>query len=1350
MSGIPTTEKYAHRIAGACAVLGGLASLMAVLARVLSRYSEWVSSFVRPYFSIALPTACLLTIFCAALIVYNIWPHRRGSRIFGWVVIIPIIGTSLLALARLWLPVHIPFENWLVNLLAPASPVHIGRLSPHTAATFLCAALAFGCVLSSRLSKTWQSRLACGLAALAFASSTIAALGFAVGTPWIYGYQGPSMMWLASMIFIALTTGLMLEAYPKNWLLDGLVGKAEDTAGAASLRYGRSLVVALLVLISGIGTAGFYFLKTEQANLRARVEQELAAIADLKVAQIVDWRRERLQAATLLLYTPYAARRAMDALSRPNDVMTQRMFTNWLADFMATGAYDEALLVDSKLSALMVYPSRAVRGLSQAELGPTEKAFGKHNVFRSDLHRSELDGVIRLSTMVPLTTRRALSSNKESIGEPNYDVEIQVVGVMVLRTDARRSLFPLIHEWATASKTAEMFLVGREGNNALYLSELRYFTNAAFQLRSSVSHNEPVAIGALRGERIIRGRDYRNVPVLAVTRRIPETPWTLVAKVDEQEIYAPVRERGLTVGLVVAVLILGLAGGFNLLWRRRDVEFMARQMQIERDHFVLAQRLAHLMRHAHDVIIITDDEWRILEVNDRGLKEYGYTLAELRQMRAPDLRSSTAREDFPAMAESFQKSGFAVLETEHRRKDGSTFPVEISNRRVELSGVNQTLAIIRDITERKRVEEEIRQLNLSLEQRVEERTAELKAATAALRESEARHRAVFQGAPHGILVADIRNKSFHFANPAICHMFGYSADELTCLSVADLHPAERLEEVIAAFERHAQGDGIPARNMPCRRKDGSVFLADIASTPMVIGEEELLIGFFTEVTERASAEKARDDTLLLLQSVLDSSVDMIFVKDLKLRTVLCNAAFSRAVGKQPPELYGKTDIENGWDPELVNGNPAKNIRGYVKDDRAALRGEVVRNICDPANIGQEIRVFDTIKLPLRDRNGDITGVLGVSRDITERGRAEAEIRRLNESLELRVKERTAQLEEANEQLRNSALRLKQIAKAGNVGLWDWDVKTNKVFFSPEWKRQIGYDDHEISNEFEEWQSRVHTDDLQATLIKVRESLLSPFPNYQVEFRFRHKDGSYRWILAQASVMLGADGHPQRMLGSHVDITELKHLQQQLLEVSDREQARIGQDLHDGLGQLLVSAAFDLGQLERRLAPTAPAESALAQQAGEVVDAAITEARGVARGLLAVQLGGEGLSQALRDLATSVTARYHIACNAECPKEVSVENHTVANHLFRIAQEAVNNAVKHAKARHISIQLAVKPADIELTVSDDGVGLNLVADHGGMGLQIMDYRARALNGSLKIERARARGTRILCSVPRNPS
>ena len=134
--------------------------------------------------------------------------------------------------------------------------------------------------------------------------------------------------------------------------------------------------------------------------------------------------------------------------------------------------------------------------------------------------------------------------------------------------------------------------------------------------------------------------------------------------------------------------------------------------------------------------------------------------------------------------------------------------------------------------------------------------------------------------------------------------------------------------------------------------------------------------------ERLEKKHAEDEALL--HNVISASTDLIFVKDTKLRTILCSESYARAVGKLPADMYGKNDIENGWLPELVKGNPAAGVRGFEQDDKDALSGRNVHNPADPANVGGELRIFDTTKVPLRDAVGEIVGVIGIARDVTER------------------------------------------------------------------------------------------------------------------------------------------------------------------------------------------------------------------------------------------------------------------------------------------------------------------------------------------------------------------------------
>jgi len=151
--------------------------------------------------------------------------------------------------------------------------------------------------------------------------------------------------------------------------------------------------------------------------------------------------------------------------------------------------------------------------------------------------------------------------------------------------------------------------------------------------------------------------------------------------------------------------------------------------------------------------------------------------------------------------------------------------------------------------------------------------------------------------------------------------------------------------------------------------------------------------------------------------------------------------------------------------------------------------------------------------------------------------------------------------------------------------------------------------------------------------------------------------------------------------------------------------------------------------------------------GDLLDEAISEARALSQGLFPVQLEANGLPRALQQLAAGINSRTKVNCRVDCLPFKFMPDNAVAVHLYRIAQEAVNNALKHSQASSILIQLKVAGGRIELKISDNGVGIPVPSrSTGGMGLHIMDYRAQTIGGSLQIERAAGGGTLVSCSAP----
>jgi signal transduction histidine kinase len=207
------------------------------------------------------------------------------------------------------------------------------------------------------------------------------------------------------------------------------------------------------------------------------------------------------------------------------------------------------------------------------------------------------------------------------------------------------------------------------------------------------------------------------------------------------------------------------------------------------------------------------------------------------------------------------------------------------------------------------------------------------------------------------------------------------------------------------------------------------------------------------------------------------------------------------------------------------------------------------------------------------------------------------------------------------------------------------------------------------------------------------------------------------------------------------------LQKELLETAEREQRRIGYDLHDGLCQHLTGTALASQVLSQKLANKLLPESAEARRVVELVEEAIELTRSLARGLDPIEIQTGQLADNFQALAASNGERFNVSCQFECPQGVPLRDVNVATQLYRIAQEAVANAARHGNARHINIRLDTADRKIVLTITDDGSGLPENAGTGdGMGLRIMAYRAAMIGASFHIERLSSLpGTRVTCTL-----
>jgi len=744
-------------------------------------------------------------------------------------------------------------------------------------------------------------------------------------------------------------------------------------------------------------------------------------------------------------------------------------------------------------------------------------------------------------------------------------------------------------------------------------------------------------------------------------------------------------------------------------------------------------RAQSILETTADGIVTIDDDGLIESFNAAAEEIFGYAAEDVLGSPAERLLAPSARDHFdqflPSSAPSGQPADSSPRELDAQRPDGTTVPVEVSVRTVDAGEAPLSTCVVRDITKRKQNER-----RLHIQYRVAQiltGSDSLPDATPQLLEVICKELGLDWGelwVPNADRTR-LQNADIVRMGPSDRAEFGSVTHQTTFAPGVGL-PGVVWESQHPEWISDVQEDDLLVRAQAATKANlRTGFAFPIALESTVFG---VMVFFSSDVLEP-------DAALLEMFSVLGNQIGQFTDRR---RT---EEALQRTTGqlRRAQEVAGmgswEYDLKSGaltWsdqmyrllglDPEMATPQLDRALDYVFPEDRQYFESYLQRVPDEDTSFSLEHRMRredGSTRWVFTQADVDVeTGcVVGTTLDMTE-------------------------LKQTKEALEESEARAQAILDTTVDGIITIDGQGAIESFNSAAEDIFGYEAVEvIGKNVKVLMPSPYRDEHDDYLQNYHETGRRKIIGIGREVTGRRKDGTtFPMELAVSEVELG---NRTLFTGIVRDISERRRLEQEILSVSEQERRRIGQDLHDGLGQMLTGIGLLSQDVTRQLEEEGHERAGDMAEITEHVKEADQYARDLSHGLIPVDVEAGGLTEALRRLAENAERLFDVDCTFDHVGYTRIENSAAANHLYRIAQEAVSNAAHHGEAPNVKIRLASGEERHRLQVRDDGAGFDPDAtDDSGMGIHIMNYRARMLGGTLDVSSAPEEGTTVTCTVP----
>ncbi len=737
--------------------------------------------------------------------------------------------------------------------------------------------------------------------------------------------------------------------------------------------YSRPLLVLFTVITIISVIASIFYYNYQKKSFLTERQNELSEISYFKIKQITQWRMDRINEGIFLGDNTLFVNKISECLQSPDNLSVRDDIVSSLRSFTENFDFIDALLVGNEGNKLLSFPlSDTLPDDHLKTLLPY--VVSQRKVVLTDLNKREPEGYSHFDLIVPLIDH---NSN-----------DTLVIASLILRIDPQKILYPLVQSWSTPDKSVETLLLRRSGNEVEYLTDRRYqeSRNQSTTNKTSQALSPEVMIAkGITGT--IDGVDYRNVRIVAAVNKIPGTSWYLLTKADRGEILSALSFQIKMILIILICIIITSGSILVFIIRNQRVVYYREKYEAELKRLVLVKHFDYILKFANDIILLVDANLIIVEANDRAMEYYQYSREEFIGMELGNIRAKETLSNMQDDLNKVNENEYATFETVHRRKDGTTFSVEVSTRKVFIEGLKYYQSIGRDITERKNVE------NI-------------------LRESEDKFRKIFEESPFSILMT---GKDFGIlrANSSFCNLIGYTEEELKLFTFRNFTHPDYITADELSLLKLISGE-IQVYNTEKRYicKNGSVIwgLTSVSIIRNKKGDVQFFLVMIEDITSRKKALAELDNSVSLLKATFESTEDGLLVVDSVGKIVLYNQKFTDmwripkdvlATGEDSEALlFVKNELS---DPETF----LENVK-HLYSDPDATSFDLLEFI--------DKRYFERYSQPQKI-NGKSVGRVWSFRDITNQKKTEADLIAAKEKAEESDRLKTAFLHNVSHEIR---------------------------------------------------------------------------------------------------------------------------------------------------------------------------------------------------------------------------------------------------------------------------------------------------------------------------------------------